>query len=61
MDEFYHGDEIEKRLEAAAFRAADSLLRSLKYMLPAIGHELLALLTVGFAVGAVSAGSGLVF
>lgn len=46
MDEFYHGDEIEKRLEAAAFRAADSLLRSLKYMLPAIGHELLALLTV---------------
>jgi hypothetical protein len=46
MDEFYHGDEIEKRLVAAAFRAADSVLRSLKYMLPAIGHELMALLTV---------------
>ncbi len=46
MDEFYHGDETEKLLVAAAYRAADSLLRSLKYMLPAVGHELMALLTV---------------
>lgn len=46
MDVFYHGDEIEKRLEAVAFRAADSLLRSLNYMGPALGHELMAMLTV---------------
>ncbi len=46
MDEFYSGSDTEKRLVAVAFRAADSLLRSTKYLLPSIGHELLALLTL---------------
>lgn len=46
MDEFYHGDETEKRLVAVGFRAADSILRSLKYLLPDLGQELLSLFTV---------------
>ena len=46
MDEFYHGDETEKRLVAVGFRAADSILRSLKYLLPDLGQEILSLFTV---------------
>lgn len=46
MDEFYHGDDTEKRLVAVAYRAADSILRSLKYLLPDLGEEILALLTL---------------
>jgi len=45
-DLFYHGEETEKRLTAVAHRAAESILRSLKYMLPAAGREVLGLLTV---------------
>ena len=43
---FYHGDETEKRLVAVAYRAAESILRSFKYLLPSIGSELWALLSV---------------
>jgi len=43
---FYHGDETEKRLVAVAYRAAESILRSFKYLLPSIGNELWALLSV---------------
>lgn len=46
MDEFYSGEDTEKRLVAVAYRAADSILRSTKYMLASLGHELLALFTV---------------
>ncbi len=43
---FYHGDETEKRLVAVAYRAAESILRSFKYLLPSIGNELWGLLSV---------------
>ena len=43
---FYHGDETEKRLVAVAYRAAESILRSFQYLLPSIGSELWALLSV---------------
>ena len=43
---FYHGDETERRLVAVAYRAAESILRSFKYLLPSIGSELWALLSV---------------
>ncbi len=43
---FYHGDETEKRLVAVAYRAAESILRSFQYLLPSLGSELWALLSV---------------
>lgn len=46
MDEFYSGQDTEKRLVAVAYRAADSILRSTKYLLPTVGHELLGLFTL---------------
>ena len=45
-DEFYSGNDTEKRLVAVAFRAADSILRSIKWMPAAIGDEVLALFTL---------------
>ena len=46
INEFYSGSHTETQLTAAAYRAADSILRSTKYLLPSIGQELLALLTL---------------
>lgn len=46
MDEFYQGDDPEKRYLAVAYRAADSILRSLKHLPSAFGGELMALLTI---------------
>ena len=46
MDEFYSGEDTEKRLVAVAYRAADSILRSTKYLLPSVGQELLGLFTL---------------
>ncbi len=58
MDEFYSGSHTETRLTAVAYRAADSILRSTKYLLPSIGQELLALLTVDtlWGLGLLAAG-----
>ena len=45
-DTFYRGPDSEKQLIAAAYRAAESLLRSVNYLTPAITAELLGLLNL---------------
>ena len=45
MDLFYQGGDTEERLVAAAHRAAESILRSPKYLKRAVAEELLALLS----------------
>jgi hypothetical protein len=42
-DTFYRGPDSEKQLIAVAYRAAESLLRSVNYLTPAITAELLGL------------------
>jgi hypothetical protein len=57
-DEFYSGNDTEKRLVAVAFRAADSILRSIKWMPAAIGDEVLALFTLDSLWGLCLIGAG---
>ena len=45
-DTFYRGPDSEKQLIAVAYRAAESLLRSVNYLTPAITAELLGLLNL---------------